>query len=719
MNNIRESIVKKQESELLNIKVELKSNQLSGKEREVYLKEKINSFETDYQIFISNWNKYVDQSQDKKAEINETITILQDEISSVDFNKKIERDRIANVAKQWNKDKKTNKDFITKLTRDNENLIKEKDIYIKNQHKWVQERKNDYLKSIDEIKQIITQEESNMSNIDKELLDTEKNIKDIDKKIYNGSKDLDQIKWGLRKSYGDLMKKRDNTHNIYQSLLIELNNIQLKYDSNLAEDPFKNEIAKISLFIEKNQSKIDKIKKQELSFIESVKIDQIDSKNKLLNLKLEIKTLTDDIESIELDYKNQEIKMNEEKMMRLNKIEKIKSDLKDHYKYMNDFKAQSIVLTNEVIEKYKSNFQNIDYKIKKNNDEIAKLKDESKKLFKNFDLSYKKYNQDIENEKKNLSSIEKRKNTINLERKSIEDSYTKYQANQRKFETYLIDNEYNINDIKLRTFEDIQEVNKIVNEAELELRNLEHRIYDLEKILGDKINPLTISELDFISMTEEQNKSIFFSEDIESESDIYQDVIEDFNTFLNNNNQVEKYILHGIDDSKSETMSQYNNLDNINIDDLDNIDDTYTENMTQIVVNLDDDNKIDTMSHLDFNHNLNNDYNPKNNLDLIIYRINDSKIDILNHSDIDFDDKTDVLTEMNFDLEDDTKTIISIPENDLNQDSKTDVLTEFNFDLEDDNKSIITINNNIISDINFDDNKTDILTEFNFDLEDD
>ena len=72
---------------------------------------------------------------------------------------------------------------------------------------------------------------------------------------------------------------------------------------------FKNEILKINTVLDKNLTKIEKIKKQEYNFIESQKVNQLDGKKKIVSLQLEIKSITEEIEIIELDYKNQKIRI--------------------------------------------------------------------------------------------------------------------------------------------------------------------------------------------------------------------------------------------------------------------------------------------------------------------------------------------------------------------------------------------------------------------------
>ena len=729
LNEIKQSIIKEQDSEVLNVKVELKSNQLSGQERELYLKGRINTFEEKCRETINEWNKYANSLITIKEELLETIQILKDEINDNEINKKLERERISNMAKQWNKEQKTNKNLVTKFTSDNENLAKEIEILKKNQNKWHADKKKEYIISIDEIKHMILDAEVILKNIDLEIGNLENNIKDVDKKIlsknYTGAKDpnLEEIRWNLRKNLGDLNKKRLVSNDKYQSLLIELNNIQKTFDQDLDKDPFKNEIAKISIILDKNQSKIEKIKKQEHNFIESQKVNQLDGKKKIVSLQIEIKSITEEIEVIDLDYKNQKIRYDEDMSYKMNKLSTLKEDLKDHYKYMNDFKNQSRIDTNAIIEKYKHRLFEIELKIKKNNDEIALLKNESQKLFKDFDNSVKKYNLDIENERKILLDLQRKRNKLEKEKIGLNESYSKYAILQTKYDKFIIDFDNNINDIKLRTMEEIINVNKILNDSEQEISALDKQIKNLEVSLSDVLDSMKVSseeiinlDTDYIEINEED--IINFSKTIDEEVTYNGNIQLDISDSVEILNEMEKEV----DNNKPKEYDLIINSKE-QWDEFEDGFDVFLENQSEINYDPKDElnNKPITMD--DNNSETSTIINISNNI-LLDNVSENNDISNISHDNL-FEDE---MSEINVVLDtDDTRTDIFNENGNATKsekyfnfdDSKSEVMSEINVVLDDArtedkiknlNKNEIKIVVNTFEDF---DSKTDTMSEIN------
>jgi hypothetical protein len=666
----KQSILQNQQNDLLRIKVQLKSSLLAGQERETYFKEKITYLEKDYSDFINKWNEYLENYNDKKADINETIELLKEEINNKSINKKLERTQLSNFNKEFLKDKRQNKKYVTKTIQDTDNLIKEKDILLTNQNNWKEEKKENHFIGLNELKIVINNSEAEIKELESNILKLEQNLKNnID----------DDIKWGIRRNLGELKQNLMIVKETYQSSLIQLNNLQIKFLKEIDNDPFKNEIKKITLKIEKNQSTVNKIKAHETNLIEKDKHDHIENKNRLHKNRFEIKTLSDEIESLDLDIKSFEIKFNEDKQLRDNKLSIIKNELIEHYKYIDQLKQQSKNDINDVNQIYKIKINEHELLIKENTDEITQLKNKSTTILKNFDILTKKCIQDKDMQQKIRNDFQKRKNKLELEKKNLSDIISRYETNNTKYIEYIHEHTMYCDDIKLNTITKIQELHKNLNDTEIEMKKLDFEIKQLEQIvteeffiIHDTTNKQLITETDNEILEIEQNVLNMHSIEDDMENDI-----NNFESFLNNTNL----------ETETESVIDINPKVEIETESVIDIDNNINlEIETESVIDIDNNInlEVDNESVIDIDNNINLEVD------------NESVIDIDNNINLEVDNESVIDIDNNINLEIETESVIDI-DNNINLEIETESVIDIdnNINLEVDNESVIDIDNNI------------------------
>jgi hypothetical protein len=589
-----------QQNEILKIKIDLKANQLSGQERENYYKSELSKLQEDYQNFIKRWDITIEANKDKKEEINETIDILNETLSEQLLDKQVERRKLSEFSKQWFVEKKKNKSYVKSLEEQINGHTNEKDILINNQNNWHSDVKNENTILIDEIKDIILSQESELNHIDTEISKIESNILDVDKKIQilnvNINKkqinDLNQIKWSLKISLGDLNQKRNILNDKYQYSLIDLNNATKKLNNLINNDPFKLEIKKLSNLVDKKSILINQIKKREKIIIEQDKKYLLENKDKFKKIKFEINKLNEKINSIDIDLKTINERFIEEKGFIMSKINSKEEELKDHYKYMNKFSEKAEYDINTITEKYKVSFDEINYLINKNIDDINEMKSQITLLNSNYNEILQKNNQSIDLYKRKTSELVKKKNLLSNNETILNDLKNKFSIKQKFYNDYMVEHESKVNEIKLNTLESIQKLHKSINSNELELKMLKNQIKNLEKtVIEDYIKYTSQIILSFDSEDKKEiendlekfenfiENGINFEDEIGSEINNFsvETIIEAINKELSNNNLnndeeniVEENILKYIDDDLIK-------LENIHKNTIIDTDDTFNE----------------------------------------------------------------------------------------------------------------------------------------------
>jgi chromosome segregation ATPase len=239
----------------------------------------------------------------------------------------------------------------------------------------------------------------------------------------------------------------------------------------IANDPFKIEINKLNLTIKNLEAEIQHIKKTTEINAQKNKEYCTNLKNKLVNVRFEIKNEIDTLEKLEREYINQELKYVDDKKNKQNKIKEIEAELNEHTQYLEGLITQNDNNNQLAKEIYNVTTLDFDNKIKSINYEINHLKYQSNNILKAKDEYIRKRNQIGNDKKRKLDDINKGKIRLNQEIKKIEEEKNKWRNEFIKYNNRCdyLDNQENT--LKINTLTEIQELYKSRNNAELELNS--------------------------------------------------------------------------------------------------------------------------------------------------------------------------------------------------------------------------------------------------------
>lgn len=471
IDTIKNEYYQEYQNSLLQNKINLKGSKIVWEQRNEYLKNKLLEIQKDYQNFEKKWVQYIDLYKNNKSDIEETIQVLKEDIDNMDSNTKLERRKTIKIIKQWESEKEDNKYKIKNYTENISDLEKEKIILINKQSEWLQTIKNEYLIISEKIKVDITRNEAELKVISDQILELEKQIKNIEFEIKKGRIDLDNLGWKLRQELGDLNIQKSDISLKYNNLLLEFKTQQLNYNKLIANDPFKIEINKITLTIKNLESEIQHIKKTTEINAQKNKEYCSNLKNKLVNIRFEIKNEIDTLEKLEREYTNQELKYIDDKKNKLSNIKEINEELNEHKKYLEDLISQNNLDNESAKEIYNNATIDLDNQNKVINYDINHLKYQSNSILKAKDEYIRKRNQIGNDKKRKLDNINKGKIRINQDIKKIDEEKNKWRNEFIKYNNrcdYLDSQE---NTLKINTLNEIQELYKSRNNAETELNS--------------------------------------------------------------------------------------------------------------------------------------------------------------------------------------------------------------------------------------------------------
>ncbi len=459
------------QNSLLQNKINLKGNKIVWEQRNEYLKNKLLETEKDYNTFEKKWLQYIDLYKNNKSDIEETIQVLKEDIDNIDSNTKLERRKTIKIIKQWEEEKEENRHKIKIYSEKISGLEKEKNMLITKQSEWMQSVKNENLIISEKIKVEITSNEVELKVISDQILELEKKIKNIEFEIKKGRIDLDNIGWKLRQELGEANDQKSNISLKYNNLLLEFKTQQFNYNKIIANDPFKMEINTINLTIRNLESDIQNIKRMTEINAQKNKEYCTNLKNKIVNVRFEIKNEIDTLEKLEREYINQELKYKDDKKNKQTKIKDIELELSEHKKYLEDLILQNNNDNQSAKEIYNNVTVDLDNKIKVINYDINHLKYQSNSILKSKDEYIRKRNQIGNDKKRRLDDINKSKIKIHQEIKNIDEEKNKWRNEFIKYNNrcdYLDSQE---NTLKINTLKEINELYKSRNNAELELNN--------------------------------------------------------------------------------------------------------------------------------------------------------------------------------------------------------------------------------------------------------
>lgn len=471
IDTIKNEHYQEYQNSLLQNKINLKGNKMVWEQRNEYLKNKLLETQKDYNTFEKKWLQYIDLYKNNKSDIEETIQVLKEDIDNIDSNTKLERRKTIKIIKQWEEEKEENRHKIKIYSEKISELEKEKNMLITKQSEWIKTVKNENLIISEKIKVDITSNEVELKLITEQILELEKKIKNIEFEIKKGRIDLDNIGWKLRQELGEANQQKSDISLKYNNLLLEFKIQQFNYNKIITNDPFKIEINKLNLTIKNLEAEIQYIKKNTEINAQKNKEYCTNLKNKLFNVRFEIKNEIDTLEKLEREYVNQELKYVDDKKNKQNKIKEIENELSEHKQYLEGLLTQNDNKNELSKEIYNVTTLDFDNKIKSINYEINHLKYQSNTILKAKDEYIRKRNQIGNDKKRKLDDINKCKIRLNQEIKKIEEEKNKWRNEFIKYNNRCdyLDNQDNT--LKINTLTEIQELYKSRNNAELELNS--------------------------------------------------------------------------------------------------------------------------------------------------------------------------------------------------------------------------------------------------------
>ena len=464
------------QDQLFNIKINFKATQLAVKERELYLFEKLKLSSTDLNNTENEWINFKLDYQEKKADLEETIGVLKEELDNKDSEQKKERHELEKMMVMITQEKQKNKTEINKLLSNNDILEKEKNIYLERQKEWTDKLKFEQTHLINQFKSKITgiEEEINLTNM--EIKENEINIEKTDKEISTGNNQFEGTKWNLRIIQGDLKKKKIDLVEKHQKLLILFSDNTKIYNEQYINDPFKKEINIIDEKITFNNQLIENIKNKEHGIIVRNKMIQDTLKNKLINLRIEIKNEIDKLEILQHTYVSRENKYNNEIEIKTQENKQSEIDIQDHKTYLETLEKNNETDNQTAKDKYEQSLTDINVQSREIQRDIDKLRIDSYVITRKKD----EINRNLLSEKNSLKKkgdfLKKNKGLLELEQKKINEMNTKILAEKVKYENFI--NYYNkqIEEIKFKYLNECNELYEIRNKNEFDLIELEKNI---------------------------------------------------------------------------------------------------------------------------------------------------------------------------------------------------------------------------------------------------
>jgi len=454
-------------NQLTKLKTKHKGELLVTEERAKHLNNIKNDLDTDYLNFQSQWNLYLEKVNDRKEEISEMISILEEELKNKNMKQQLERKKTVTLNRKWLEESKRNK-TQTQLWLQENNTIQENILILKSQEEqWLLNLKNNNNLSINEL-------QTNLNNLEQQLKN--KNIR-----IQN-TKDLIENKTNLninlndyRKTLGELVQEKVLIDDAYNIALLDLNKFYKQSEETLKSNPFAIEIKKHQDKINKNLLSIEKIKKRETIIINQNKLYLKTMRSHLEKIRDDIKGNYLELEKLNKTFINQEKRHTEELSIYQNKFNKYYQSYNQDNQYLEDLSQQQQKEIDELKNLHNISIETIDFSIWDCQDQIDNLRLKSNTILLEIDqLNYRKTNLGY-NEKIALENVQKEKQTLSLTLTNLQNDFNKYHENIQ----FIIDNKP---DFQIETYNEIQNLLKIKNDVEKELKLL---YFEIESAKSD------------------------------------------------------------------------------------------------------------------------------------------------------------------------------------------------------------------------------------------
>ena len=464
--------------QLTKLKTKHKGELLITDERSKYLSNTKKDLDNDFINFQSQWEMYLEKVNDKKEDISEMISILEEELKNKNLKQQLERKKTVALNRKWIEESRKNKLQI-KLWSDENQKLNDQILILKSQEtSWLSTLKD---------KHDTLQKELQHNLIDLETKLKNKNTLILNAKSLIETSNKQAVIEHNRKIITDLHEEKVLLDDAYNIALQDLNRFYKTSDEEIKNNPFIPEIKKYQDKINKNLLSTEKIKKRETIIINQNKLYLKSMKSHLETIRTDIKDNYLQLDKINKTFINQEKRHQEEQVIYQNKFNTYYQNLNEENQYLDILTLQQQKEIDELKSLHNISIETTDFTIWDFQDQIDSIRIKSNQILLESDqLNYKKNNLG-RNEDLEIKEIQ-RKKTICLKELS------KYPENPDLINETLLE----VRDL-LRAKNEIE---NLLYVSKSEIESMKHK---LEKTFENHVSVVSIINKNIITPTEKEN----------------------------------------------------------------------------------------------------------------------------------------------------------------------------------------------------------------------
>jgi len=477
---------------VLNLKTTQKGENLINQERLDYLQKSKDQIDFDYTLFKDNWKKYQEKVHDREEDIVEMIAILEEELKNKNLKQQLERRKAAALDRRWLEEVKRNKKQIKLWLAENQQNHIRLNILKGQQSNWLINIKREHQISLDEMQRDSQEIETQLFELKNQIKIEEQTIEDLEQKVSKGQDHLVGTIRHHRQNLGASEQKKMILEDSYRQSLISLNRLYHQCQEESESDPFQDEIKKISIRNERNLLSIEKIKKREMISIQQNKIYINGLKSHLNEIRGNIKNYYQEVDKIKKMAANQEIRADEEDLLYQEKYNKHYQKILEQNEHADGLEKNYLEEIQKLKNRLDRNEETYQFSHWDCQTQIDKLRQGSNKLLRKADQLELKRNTLGFTEEKTKKDVQKRKEDLHQEKTKLGNLLIMWQKDLDSYQTKLTDLEEDRQDFQIETLQKVQELFKIKNTAEKELRLLQGELeltqHDLKKTFDERID---------------------------------------------------------------------------------------------------------------------------------------------------------------------------------------------------------------------------------------
>jgi chromosome segregation protein len=464
--------------QLTKLKTKHKGELLITDERSKYLSNTKKDLDSDFINFQSQWEMYLEKVNDKKEDISEMISILEEELKNKNLKQQLERKKTVALNRKWIEESRKNKLQI-KLWSDENQKLNDQILILKSQEtSWLSTLKD---------KHDTLQKELQHNLIDLETKLKNKNTLILNAKGLIETSNKQAVIEHNRKIITDLHEEKVLLDDAYNIALQDLNRFYKTSDEEIKNNPFIPEIKKYQDKINKNLLSTEKIKKRETIIINQNKLYLKSMKSHLETIRTDIKDNYLQLDKINKTFINQEKRHQEEQVIYQNKFNTYYQNFNEENQYLDILTLQQQKEIDELKSLHNISIETTDFTIWDFQDQIDSIRIKSNQILLEIDqLNYKKNNLG-RNEDLEIKEIQ-RKKTICLKELS------KYPENPDLINETLLE----VRDL-LRSKNEIE---NLLYVSKSEIESMKHK---LEKTFENHVSVVSIINKNIITPTEKEN----------------------------------------------------------------------------------------------------------------------------------------------------------------------------------------------------------------------